>query len=133
MLVAGERLPTADLCGHTVAVTTCYDLRFPELYRSLVDDGVTAVLVPSAWPYPRVEHWQVLPRARALENLAYVGAVNGSGTFDDASLVGRSTVYDPWGTPLASTGEDPAVVQATCDPDRVEAVREEFPALRDRR
>lgn len=134
LLVSGQRLPTAELLGHTVAVTTCYDLRFPELYRTLVDEGATMVLVPSAWPYPRVEHWKVLPRARALENLLYVGAVNGAATFEDAALVGRSTVYDPWGTPVATCGDDdPTIVYADCDPTRVATVREEFPALRDRR
>ncbi|PSP94312.1 carbon-nitrogen hydrolase [Halobacteriales archaeon QS_1_68_44] len=133
MLVPGERLPTTDLGGHTVGVTTCYDLRFPELYRQLVDDDVTLVLVPSAWPYPRVEHWKLLPRARAVENLLYVGAVNGSATFDDAALVGRSAVYDPWGTPVAAASEEPTVVTTDCDPGRVAAVREEFPALEDRR
>ena len=133
LLVPGESLPTADLGGHTVGVTTCYDLRFPALYRRLLEAGATLVLVPSAWPYPRVEHWKLLPRTRALENLAYVGAVNGSATFEDADLVGRSTVYDPWGTPVAATDEAPGLVTADCDPGRVTAVREEFPALEDRR
>ena len=133
LLVPGESVPTADLGGHTVGVTTCYDLRFPELYRRLLEAGATLVLVPSAWPYPRVEHWKLLPRARALENLLYVGAVNGSATFDDAELVGRSAVYDPWGTPLAATDDAPGLVTADCDPRRVAAVREEFPALEDRR
>jgi len=132
-LVPGERLPTAELQGHTVAVTTCYDLRFPELYRSLLDEGTTLTLVPSAWPYPRVEHWDLLPRTRAVENLMYVGATNGAASFEEASLVGRSTVYDPWGTPVAACDDSPGVVYADCDPDRVAAVREEFPALRDRR
>lgn len=133
LLTPGERVETTELCGHTVAATTCYDLRFPELYRRVVDVGATMVLVPSAWPYPRVEHWKALPRARAIENLMYVAAANGSATFDSASLVGRSTVYDPWGTPIASADEDPAIVHAACPPDRVSTVREEFPALRDRR
>jgi len=133
LLAPGESVPTADLGGHTVGVTTCYDLRFPELYRRLLEAGATLVLVPSAWPYPRVEHWKLLPRARALENLLYVGAVNGSATFEDAELVGRSAVYDPWGTPLAATDDAPGLVTADCDPGRVAAVREEFPALEDRR
>lgn len=133
LLVAGERLPTAELCGHTVAVTTCYDLRFPELYRRLVDAGATMVLVPSAWPYPRVEHWKLLPRSRALENLLYVGAVNGTGTFETAELVGRSAVYDPWGTPVAAGGGEPTLVTASCPPERVTERRGEFPALEDRR
>ncbi|WP_276257293.1 carbon-nitrogen family hydrolase [Haloglomus litoreum] len=133
LLTPGESLGVADLGGLTVGTTTCYDLRFPELYRDLVDRGVDLVAVPSAWPYPRVEHWQLLPRARAVENLCYVAAANGSADFGDDRLVGRSTVYDPWGTALASSDEDPALVTAEVDPGRVRRVREEFPALRDRR
>ena len=133
LLVPGQRLPTAELCGHTVAVTTCYDLRFPELYRRLLDMGVTMVFVPSAWPYPRVEHWKLLPRARAVENLFYVGAANGSASFDANTLVGRSTVYDPWGTQLAASDDEPVIVHASCPPARVTAIRADFPALSDRR
>ena len=133
LLTAGQTLPTVDFEGFTVGVTTCYDLRFPRLYRELVDAGTTLVLVPSAWPYPRVEHWQVLPRARAIENLCYLGAVNGAAEFPEATLLGRSTIYDPWGTPLASAGDEPVLVTADIDPTRVEAVRAEFPALADRR
>ena len=132
-MVPGDRVPVVDVAGVTVGVTTCYDLRFPELYRRLVDDGVECVLVPSAWPHPRVEHWRTLGRARAIENLAYVAAVNGAGTFGDEALCGRSAVYDPWGTTLAAAGSDPTTVTAEVDTDRVAAVRREFPALRDRR
>ncbi|MFC7155317.1 nitrilase-related carbon-nitrogen hydrolase [Halomarina halobia] len=133
LLVPGESTPVVDFQGFGVGMTTCYDLRFPGLYRELVDAGATLVCVPSAWPYPRVEHWSVLPRARAIENLHYVAAANGSGSFEDATLLGRSTVYDPWGVPLASCGDDPALVVADVTAERVESVREEFPALRDRR
>ncbi len=133
LLVPGESVPTVDFEGFSVGITTCYDLRFPELYRDLTDAGATLLCVPSAWPYPRVEHWTLLPRARAVENLLYVGAANGSGEFESATLLGRSAVYDPWGSTLAGSGDDPALVVAECDPDRVEAVREEFPALADRR
>jgi predicted amidohydrolase len=135
LLVPGEDLDgaVAELEGFTVATTTCYDLRFPELYRELTERGVTLVLVPSAWPYPRVEHWTTLSRARAIENQGYVATINGSGEFPDATLLGRSTVFDPWGTTLASTADEPAMVLAELDPGRVERVREEFPAWRDRR
>ena len=133
LLTPGESLPTVEFEGFTVGMTTCYDLRFPELYRDLADEGVSLVLVPSAWPYPRVEHWRTLPRSRAIENLAYVAAVNGSGEMDGDRLVGRSTVYDPWGTPIATCDDDPELVTAELSPSRVESVREEFPALRDRR
>ncbi len=133
LLVPGERLETATIGGLTVGVTTCYDLRFPELYRRLVDDGVELVLVPSAWPYPRIEHWKTLSRARAIENQAYVATINGAGEFDDATLLGRSSVYDPWGVSVASSGDGPALVTAEIDPETVAGVRAEFPALRDRR
>ncbi|MFC7166178.1 carbon-nitrogen family hydrolase [Halospeciosus flavus] len=133
LLVPGETFDIASFEGFDVGITTCYDLRFPELYRELTDAGATLVLVPSAWPYPRVEHWKTLPKARAVENLCYVAAVNGSADFEDATLVGRSTVYDPWGTPVATTDDDPDIVYTRVDPDRVEAVRDDFPALRDRR
>jgi len=133
LLTPGERLSTVKFEGFTVGVSTCYDLRFPELYREYAERGATLVLVPSAWPYPRVEHWQVLTRARAIENLTYLAAANGAGAFDEATLLGRSTVYDPWGTPLASAGDEPTLVSATLDPARVTEVREEFPAWTDRR
>jgi predicted amidohydrolase len=133
LLVPGERIAVTDFEAFSVGMTTCYDLRFPELYRSIAEQGATLVLVPSAWPYPRVEHWQTLTRARAIENQLYVATINGSGSFDDATLLGRSSVYDPWGTLLASTDDDPDVVYAEIDPGRVEAVREEFPAWGDRR
>jgi len=96
-MVPGERVPMTDIEGVQVGVTTCYDLRFPEQFRQMVEAGVECVLVPSAWPYPRVEHWRTLGRARAIENLTYVAAVNGSGIFDSDALCGRTTVYDPWG------------------------------------
>lgn len=133
LLVPGETIDVASFEGFTVGITTCYDLRFPELYRTIAESGATLVLVPSAWPYPRIEHWQTLSRARAIENQLYVATINGSGSFEDATLLGRSSVYDPWGTLLASTHDEPDVVYAEIHPERVAGVREEFPAWRDRR
>ena len=135
LLVAGESLPVVDFEGLSVGMTTCYDLRFPELYRELADQGAELVVVPSAWPYPRVEHWKTLGRARAIENLCYVATTNGSGTFPEADsrLCGRSTVYDPWGTTLASSDDDPTLLTVEIDPQRVDAIQESFPALDDRR
>ena len=133
LLVPGESLGLAEFEGFTLGMTTCYDLRFPELYRDLAEAGATLVAVPSAWPYPRVEHWQLLSRTRAIENQLYVATCNGSGEFEDTTLLGRSTVIDPWGTVLAGSHDEPALVTAEIDPERVTNVREEFPAWRDRR
>jgi predicted amidohydrolase len=117
----------------TVGVTTCYDVRFPEQFRTLAEMGCELVCIPSAWPYPRVEHWNLLPRARAVENQFYVATANGAGSFEEATLLGRSTVFDPEGHRLASTGDEPALVTAEVDPGRVRAVRGAFPAWHDRR
>jgi predicted amidohydrolase len=133
LLEPGESLAVADLGEFTVGVTTCYDLRFPALYREYVDRGVTLMCVPSAWPYPRVEHFETLARARAIENQFYLATCNGAGEFDDATLCGRSTAFDPWGVGVASSDDEPTTVYADLDPGRVERVREEFPALADRR
>lgn len=133
LLVPGESLCVVESGGFSIGVTTCYDLRFPGLYRQLVDQGATMVLVPSAWPYPRVEHWRVLAQARAIENLLYVATINGVGEFEDATLCGRSTVYDPWGTTVAGAGAETTLLTASVEPERVSTVRDEFPALADRR
>jgi len=135
LLVAGEQLSVVDFEGLSVGITTCYDLRFPELYRRLVDQGAELIVVPSAWPYPRIEHWKTLGRARAIENLCYVATTNGSATFPaaESQLCGRSTVYDPWGTTLASSGDEPTQLTVEIDPERVASVRSSFPALDDRR
>ncbi len=135
-LVPGESpgVATLDVGGEavTVGVTTGGDLRSPGPFGGLAERGCDLVCVPAAWPYPRVEAWSVLPRARAIENGYYVAAANGAGEFEEATLLGRSAVYDPRGTPLASAGDDPALVRATVDPGRVERGRESFPVRRDR-
>lgn len=135
LLEPGDSLSVVEFGGLTIGTTTCYDLRFPSLYRQLLDRGVDCLVVPSAWPYPRIEHWETLGRARAIENLSYLIAVNGAGSFPaaDAELCGRSAIYDPWGTARAAAGPEPTTLTATVEPGAVEAVRSSFPALDDRR
>lgn len=116
-----------------LGLSTCYDLRFPELYRLMSKDGAEIFLVTSAWPYPRLEHWLVLNRARAIENLAYVVACNAAGHTQGKTLLGNSLVVDPWGTPIARAGGDEQVLYCSLDPDLLGDVRSRFPALRDRR
>jgi predicted amidohydrolase len=135
-LVTGESpgVATLDVGGEsvTVGVTTGGDLRSPGPYGELAERGCDLVCVPAAWPYPRIEAWSVLPRARAIENGYYVAAANAAGEFEEATLLGRSAVYDPHGTPLASAGDDPALVRAAVDPARAGRARESFPVGRDR-
>jgi predicted amidohydrolase len=110
----------------------CYDLRFPELFRLMLDRGAEFFLVTSAWPQPREEAWLLLNRARAVENLAYVFACNGAGEVGGRRYLGRSMIVDPTGTVLADGGCGEEIVTADVDPGRVAEVRREFPFLEDR-
>jgi len=133
LLEPGEAPVVVKTPFGTVGLSTCYDLRFPELYRLMSKESAEIFLVTSAWPYPRLEHWLVLTRARAIENLAYVVACNAAGKTRGEVLLGNSLVVDPWGTPIARAGGDEQVLYAQVDMDLLREVRSRFPALRDRR
>ena len=133
VLTAGTEVVTTDLDGTTVALATCYDLRFPELFRAFVDRGAELVLMPAAWPTPRIAHWSLLARARAVEDQAFVVALNGCGDQGGLRLGGRSVVVDPWGVVLAEAGDDEQVLTADLDLAQVAKVRADFPVLADRR
>ncbi|WP_231861578.1 MULTISPECIES: carbon-nitrogen family hydrolase [Frankia] len=116
-----------------IGLATCYDLRFPELFRLLGDAGADLVAVVSAWPAARLEHWRVLTRARAIENQVHLVACNVAGRHAGRDLAGASVVVDPWGVVLAEGGQGPARVRAELDPALPAAVRAEFPVLTHRR
>ena len=134
VLSAGDDVVTCETPFGTVGLTTCYDVRFPELYRLLVDRGVTLCLVPAAWPERRIGHWQLLARARALESQFVVVAVNTVGMQGKARLGGLSMVIDAWGDVLAEAGpDDEEVLHVDIDTDDVARIRADFPVLNDRR
>lgn len=118
--------------GVRVGMATCYDLRFPELFRAMADE-VSLYVVPAAWPAARAAHWAALLRARAIENQAYVVGCNAAGIDHGVALAGHSCVIDPWGELVAESGEAPGRLDAVVDPERVTAARASFPALADRR
>ncbi|MGW4162826.1 carbon-nitrogen family hydrolase [Streptomyces sp. NPDC004788] len=132
LMAAGEDLVTVDLPQLTVGVATCYDLRFPELFRGLVDAGAQAFVVPAGWPARRLAHWTLLARARAVENQAYVLACGTAGTHAGVEQAGHSIVVDPWGEVLAEAGPDEETLRVELDPAKVTTTREQFPALKDR-
>jgi predicted amidohydrolase len=120
--------------GETVlGLATCYDLRFPELFRLLLDDGAETFVVASSWPWRRLAHWRLLTRARAVDNLAYVVACNACGEHAGVRQAGHSMVVDPWGEVVAEAGEEETVLAVEIDPALVAKTRARFPALRDRR
>lgn len=128
----GEELVTVRLPDTTVGLATCYDLRFPELFRGLVDVGAETLVIPAGWPERRRAHWTLLAQARAVENQAFVLACGTAGTHAGVPQAGHSIVVDPWGEVLAEAGAGEEVLSVEFDPARVGATRGQFPVLRDR-
>ena len=124
-------LPSSD--GHTwrVGLSICYDLRFPELYRALAQAGADLLLVPSAFTFTTGQaHWEVLLRARAIENLACVLAAAQGGLHENGRRTwGHSMVIDSWGRVLSQLVDGPGVVLADIDKAQLSAQRQQLPAL----
>ncbi|MEU5276072.1 carbon-nitrogen family hydrolase [Streptomyces asoensis] len=132
LMSAGEELVTVPLPETTLGIAICYDLRFPELFRGLVDAGAGTLVLCAGWPERRREHWTLLARARAVENQAFVLACGTAGTHAGVPQAGHSIVVDPWGEVLAEAGAGEEVLRVEFDPSRVATTREQFPALKDR-
>ncbi|MDX2597063.1 carbon-nitrogen family hydrolase [Streptomyces sp. WI03-4A] len=132
LMGAGRGPVTVRLPDTTVGLATCYDLRFPELFRSLVDAGAETLVIPAGWPERRRAHWTLLAQARAVENQAFVLACGTAGTHAGVPQAGHSIVVDPWGEVLAEAGAGEEVLTVDLDPAKPAATREQFPALKDR-
>jgi predicted amidohydrolase len=130
----GDRLVTADVDGVTVGLSICYDVRFPELYRALSLAGAQVLTVPANFTERTGrDHWEVLLRARAIENGAYVLAPSQVFGPPGQPAFGRSMVIDPWGTVVAQAPDAVGIIHATIDTERVVAVRRQIPVLANRR
>jgi predicted amidohydrolase len=132
---AGEEIVTAPAAGVEVGLTVCYDLRFPELYRILAVRGARAITVPAAFTaFTGRDHWDVLLRARAIENQVFVIAPNQFGEVPPHySLHGRSAIVDPWGLVLARAADRECAITAELDLTEQERIRESLPSLANRR
>jgi len=131
----GDDVVAVDTPAGRLGLSICYDLRFPELFRQLVDDGATLFTVPAAFTVTTGRaHWHTLLRARAIENLAYVIAPGQYGCHpDNRSTYGHSLICDPWGRILAEEPAGNCVVAADIEPGLPARLRSEFPALSNRR
>lgn len=127
----GDTTVTVPTDLGVVGMSVCYDLRFPELYRRLSRAGAEIIVVPSAFTFPTgAAHWEVLLRARAIENQAYVIAPDQIGSSASGGLsYGHSMIVDPWGVVLARAGDGEGVLLAEIDRDYLERVRREVPCL----
>ena len=137
-IAPGERVVTFDAACGRVGLSICYDLRFPELYRSLTVQGATILFVPAAFRFETgVDHWEPLLRARAIEDQAFVIAAAQWGSWGpqgrERRNFGHSLVADPWGRVIAEAPDGVGVTLAELDLTEVGRVREMLPALRHRR
>jgi predicted amidohydrolase len=131
----GEALASFALGDLRFGFSICYDLRFPEIYRKLaIEQNVGALLISSAWPFPRVEHWRVLAQARAIENQAYVIASNRVGKDAELWFCGSSTIIDPRGVLIAAASADrEELIHADLCQALVDSVRQRVQSLGHRR
>jgi predicted amidohydrolase len=131
----GEEIVLAPAAGVDLGLTVCYDLRFPELFRILAVRGARVIAVPSAFTMATGrDHWQVLLRARAIENQVFVVAPNQTGEAPPHySSYGRSTIIDPWGVVLATAADGEGLAVADLDLGAQERIREQLPSLANRR
>ena len=125
----GDQLVVVDTPVGRIGLTVCYDLRFPELYRQLVLKGAEIVSVPSAFTaVTGLAHWEVLLRARAIENLCYVLAPNQGGLHANGrKTYGHSMIIDPWGKILEEQQDGSGVIVADIDVDHLQDLRRQFP------
>ena len=125
----------ADAAGLPLGIAICYDLRFPEVFRILALRGARAIALPSAFTlHTGKDHWDVLVRARAIENQVYMVAAGQIGRHPpDKESYGRSMIVDPWGLPLAVAQDTECYVVADLDFELQERIREKLPSLANRR
>lgn len=133
VLSAGDARSVVPTPLGPAGLATCYDLRFPELFRGYVDSGAQTMLVPSGWPTARIARWRLLAAARAAENQMWFLGANATGSSAGTPLGGRSLIADPWGNVVAEADVGPTVLFADLDPEYPGAVRRSFPVLEDRR
>lgn len=132
-LESGATLTVFDAPWGRSALAICYDLRFPELFRSYALQGAVIVIVPAEWPSARLEHWRTLVRARAIENQYFMVATNRVGRDADNDFGGHSLVVDPWGHILVEGGDAAELLFVQIDLNQVQSIRTALPVLHDRR
>jgi predicted amidohydrolase len=130
---AGRDIVVSPLNGFMVAPFICYDLRFPEDFRSAVRGGANCFVVIANWPEVRQNHWPILLRARAIENQSYVVGVNRRGMDPKNRYPGLSTVIDPLGNIVAEADANDGLLVADIEADMVVAIRQQFPFSADMR
>lgn len=129
----GDHLCRFTLDGVSCALAICYDVRFPELIRSLAVPGLDVLFVAAQWPESRIFHLRSLITARAIENQMFVACCNSCGRADSTTYGGNSAILDPWGQTLALAGDSEQLLSADCDLRILQNIRSTIPVFHDRR
>jgi len=132
-LKAGNSFGVFDYEGTGVGTMICYDLRFPFLFRKLVELGAKVLINTAQWPTPRLDHWRTLVISRAIENQSYMVAVNRCGTSGETAFPGHSLVVDPWGEVLLEADGTEQIYTIEIDLDKVAEIRQRIPVFSDQR
>lgn len=132
-LTAGGSIKTFELEGRQMGLIICYDLRFPELARRLALEGAEMLFVVAEWPASRIDAFQKLNYARAIENQSYIIACNAVGTCDDTEMGGHSMVVDPEGQLLGTLSNEEDTLSTAIQLDRVQEMRQAIPIFQTRR
>jgi predicted amidohydrolase len=134
-ITPGGDIVVAEIEGHRAGLSICYDLRFPELYRAAALDGAEILFVPAAFTmFTGKDHWEILLRARAIENQCFVIAAGQIGKHEPSNTCyGRSMIIDPWGTILATAPDSVGIAFADLDFAHLRRIREQLPSLANRR
>ena len=130
----GNELKLLNYKGTKIGVSICYDIRFPELYRCYSKNGAEILVNVAAWSKSKPEHWDIMHKARAIENQCYMIVSNQTGKINkDEINLGHSMVINPWGSVIKELQEEEGTLSITIDTDEVKKLRENFPLLKDRR
>lgn len=129
----GENLCTFQLDGVKCAVVICYDIRFPELIRTLALKDIKVLFTVAQWPQVRIPHLLTLTRARAIENQMFVACCNSCGSFSSTVYGGSSVIYDPWGETLCAAGGEEEIIFADCALSEIDEIRGSINVFCDRR
>ncbi len=129
----GNELAVFMLDGKKCGIVICYDIRFPELVRSLALQGIDILFMVSQWPKVRAAHLQTLTAARAIENQMFVAVCNSCGEADGTIFGGNSRIIDPWGVVLNSAGENEEIITADCDFSLIDNIRKSINVFNDRK
>lgn len=133
-ITSGDKTCVIDTDFGKVGMSICYDLRFPEQYRCLVDKGAQIIVCPAAWPTERREHLITLSKARAIENLSYFVLVNQTGKSEKERInAGNSMIINPWGEIISQANQEEGIIKAEIDLSQIQKIRKEFPVLEDRK